>query len=223
MTVPNKSVVQCSAIIKDGDEFHASASTLVGHPHKLSKYCFHCLKRMRNIQPLYIPHARKSTNNYVVGPQQVCSPECGKGYILETYGASSIQLVLFSNMLKEVYNFADIVAPAAPREWLVDFGGDISRQQYHKVKNIKQDPFLRMPLAREVHQKGQRHHQFLGCNSLAAIPTTAAVVSEEPNRFNDFVKEKQLELRQNKGKRKKRRRKNSGGGDQRGNLYSFLK
>lgn len=126
-------------------------------PRKTDIACLNCTEYFDN-EPYTSVRKYDDIKNvyYVYGI--FCSLNCVKGYMLEHEPAlSTLRLLYFTQMCKNVYNIHYSIKPALPRMRLKKFGGDLTIEQYRAEFTstvscgIREPPFIQSPLQVETY------------------------------------------------------------------------
>ena len=113
-------------------------------PKNTDTACLHCCHGFKTV-PIPIPRRfdEKRGVFYVFG--MFCSVNCGKGYLLEhERSLSTTRMLIFNQMVRNVFGIRSRVKPAPPRIRLRLFGGALSivdfRNNFHTVSVTPHEP-----------------------------------------------------------------------------------
>jgi hypothetical protein len=155
-------VIECMPFVREKLQEHVTyfkhplfGNTSTKWPEKTDIACLHCCEYF-DTQPF--PSVRRYdevTNTYFVYGI-FCSLNCVKAYLIEHEPSlSTLRLLYFTHMCRNVYKIHQSIRPAPPRIRLKRFGGDLTVEEFRKffltnqVQRVLEPPFTQSDLTIE--------------------------------------------------------------------------
>lgn len=211
-------------------------------PKSTDLACLHCCECFSNSP---IPSVRRYDElknlYYVYGI--FCSVNCAKSYLIEHEVAiSTMRLLYFNHMIRNVYNIHEAVKPAPPRIRLKRFGGDLTIEQFRNnfttvTSQTVEHPFVQTSLLCE--ERSEPAANLLdGPSSCSILPQTLSTTSATSSQtlsstqnglYSQFLEKKITETHTEiqeeppvKKKRKKPKQAKDNADQKKGGLDAFL-